>query len=122
MLRTHTKRSLVTGVALTFLTLALSATSASACNNPFNSAQADDSNLPMIASNETGKCSGEMASEGKPGEDMKCGESKCGDSMSTSGKPTADEKKCEGSAGKEGKEGKPSGSKMQCGDGKCGSN
>ena len=97
-------RTLASTVITTFFALALGSTGALACkNNPFNSAQMADDNLPMIASNESGKCGGEMAPAEKPAETMACGTGKCGSSMSTGGKPTGEEKKCEGSAAPEGK-------------------
>ncbi|MEN8180262.1 MAG: hypothetical protein ABFS39_16805 [Pseudomonadota bacterium] len=123
MSRTLTRRPIATGAAIAFFALTLASASALACkNNPFNAAQADDDNLPLIASNETGKCGGDMSKEGKPGEAMQCGDGKCGSNMSTSGKPAAEGeaaegKKCEGSMPKDGK---PSGEAMQCGAGKCG--
>ena len=119
MFRTLLSRSVVSSAAVALVALALSSGSAFACkNNPFNSAQADDSNLPLIASNESGKCGGNMSKESKPGEAMQCGDGKCGGNMSTDGKPSGDAKKCEGSMTKDGK---PAGEAMQCGAGKCGS-
>lgn len=104
MFRTLLRRPAVATAAIACIVLTLTSAGALACkNNPFNSAQILDDNLPMIASNETGKCAGEMAPEGKPDESMKCGEGKCGSGMSTSGKPSGEEKKCEGSAAPEGK-------------------
>ncbi|MDJ0807831.1 MAG: hypothetical protein QNJ78_13485 [Gammaproteobacteria bacterium] len=124
MFRTLVSRSLTSSAAVTLIALALSSGNAFACkNNPFKSAQIEDDNLPLIASNETGKCGGDMGKEGKPGEAMQCGDGKCGGNMSTSGKPAAEGdtegKKCGGDMSKEGK---PSGSSMQCGAGKCGGN
>jgi hypothetical protein len=116
MFRTLLRRPVATAVITTFFALALSSTSALACkNNPFNSAQLDDGNLPLIAANDTGKCGGEKAPESKPAESMACGAGKCGSSMSTGGKPSGEEKKCEGSAAPEGK---PTEEKT----GKCGGN
>jgi len=122
MFRTPVSRSLASGAAVALIALALSSTSSLACKNPFKSAQADDSNLPLIASNETGKCGGDMSKEGKPGEAMSCGAGKCG--TGTSGGKAAAEGEAEGKkcSGEKTQEGKPSGSSMQCGGGKCGGN
>ncbi len=123
MFRTILSRPVTTTAAIALFALTLASSSAFACKNPFNSAQADDSNLPLIASNETGKCGGDMSTEGKCGgnmstDGMPAGEAKkCEGSMSTDGKPTSEEKKCDGSMSKDGK---PSGEVMQCGAGKCG--
>ena len=117
MIQATLRRSLATVAAISIFALFATTGTALACENPFGAKQANASELPLIAQNESGKCSGEMSGSGKPGEAMKCGEGKCGSNMSTGDKPA---EAMETEAGKPG-EGKPSGS-MQCGASKCGGN
>ena len=115
-------RPLAISTVFSLFALALTGTSALANSNPFNAAEADNKELPMIASNETGKCGGSMTQEGKPGEAMQCGAGKCGSSMNMGDKPAAADTSSEGNkcGGNMSKDGKPSGQPMQCGAGKCG--
>ncbi|MEN8176372.1 MAG: hypothetical protein ABFS23_11450 [Pseudomonadota bacterium] len=132
MIQTTLRRSLATVAALSIFTLFATTGSALACKNPFGAKEANASELPLIAQNDTGqnesgkcggemsesgKCGDEMSGSGKPGEAMKCGEGKCGSNMSSGDKPAETMEAEEGKPG----EGKPAGG-TQCGSGKCGGN